>query len=188
MANRWGMISKVNLQKEIRFQVCDALFGQPVMDNVVRGVWVETMIWLLLGKNDWEYVGRNWAPYDLRHKKSGARLEVKQSAVRQPWSNEKPASSRFDIASRAGLWSDNGGKWKQNPGRQADIYVFAFHGLWEPLEEVDHRDPSQWQFFVLPAVKLPKAQKTINRNGLISLGAISAGADTLQAVVMAMIE
>lgn len=182
------MSGKGDLRKEIRLNACDALFGQPIMDNVVRGVWVEIMIWLLLGQNDWEYVGRNWAPYDLRHKKSGTRLEVKQSAVRQPWSKERPASSRFDIAYRSGLWADNGGKWEQNPGRQADIYVFAFHGSWEPLEKVDHRDPSQWQFLVLPATELPKAQKTINYNGLVGLGAISAIADTLQEVVMAMIE
>ena len=38
-------------------------------------------------------------------------------------------------------------------GRNADIYVFAHHPVHDA--SADHREPSQWQFYVVAACRLP---------------------------------
>jgi hypothetical protein len=73
----------------------------------------------------------------------------------------KTAQTRgaFDIAPRTGYFSEGGSKWEATPGRCAQIYVFA----WNPIygEATDHRDPGQWEFYVVRASALPEGQKTI---------------------------
>ena len=66
----------------------------------------------------------------------------------------------FDIAPRTGYWSDGGSKWVEQPGRPADIYIFAWHPVTEE-QTADHRDPDQWEFYVVPEAELPPRQKTI---------------------------
>ena len=94
-------------------------------------------------------------------KGDGSRLEVKQSAAHQTWSEPRSIQTRgaFDIAARTGYFSEGGSKWEATPGRCAQIYVFA----WNPIygEATDHRDPGQWEFYVVPATALPEGQKTI---------------------------
>ena len=45
-------------------------------------------------------------------------------------------------------------------GRLAAIYVFAWHGGWND-DTTDHRDESQWEYYVIPTQDLPPKQKTI---------------------------
>jgi len=171
------------LSREIRARACAALFGAPVLDNTTRGLWAEIMVWLLLGREAWEYTGRNWLGHDLQHRGTGTRVEVKQSARRQPWSTACPSPLRFDIAPRTGHYADDGITWIAKPGRAADIYIFALHEGWLPAEAVDHRDPAQWRFLVLPASALPESQKTIAASSLQALDACSADMHTLAATV-----
>jgi len=130
-----------------------------------------------------DYTGRNWLGHDLQHRRTGARVEVKQSARRQPWSTTRPSPLRFDIAPRTGHYADDGITWVPRPGRAADIYIFALHEGWQPADAVDHRDPAQWRFLVLPASALPDGQKTIAPSSLRALGAHSADMHTLAATV-----
>ena len=54
------------------------------------------------------------------------------------------------------------------PGRVADIYVFAWHP--ETDEKlVDQRNPNQWTFYVLRTEELPPQQKSIGLAGVEAL-------------------
>ena len=105
--------------------------------------------------------GHEWTPWNREHV-SGARIEIQQSAARQPshvgqFAGKK--SSWFAIVSPDGYWMIDG-SWMAPPGGVAEIYIFAWHG--EARESAaDHRAPEQWRFFVLPARNLPARQRII---------------------------
>ena len=146
-------------------------YDQMVMNNVRRAEYAECMIavtlgseWLLTWQQGWE-----WAPWDCEHKTSGARIEIKQAAAKQPWSRDTDRTQSvptFDIAPRTGYWPREGTEWIESHGRAADLYVFAYHGL---RTDADQRDPSQWIFFVVAEADLPPGQKTISLNPLKAL-------------------
>lgn len=139
-------------------------FDQPVMNNVHRGNFVECMIACALG-DDWQLTweaGWDWAAWDCEHIATAAKLEIKQAAARQSWDRDGVTRRRkpsFDIAPRSGFWPKDGGPWVPSAGRQADVYVFAWHG--RHGKEADQRDPEQWQFFAIAESDLPAGQKSI---------------------------
>lgn len=148
-------------------------YDKPLIENSYRGAYVECMIAEALG-DAWRPVGGDWGPWDLECP-DGARLEVKQSAVLQSWSqlDKTPSaqSSTYDIKPKTGYWPD-GVTWVplSVPARLADIYVFAWHPVADRMR-ADHRDANQWQFFVLPERALPPDQKSISLNPLRRLTA-----------------
>ena len=94
---------------------------------------------------------------------AGVRLEVKQSAALQSWYKQtgiKKSSPSFSITPKTGYYTDStdAAVWVPLPAgervRPADIYVLAWHPGRNP-EVADHHNPEQWQFFVVPADKLP---------------------------------
>ncbi|WGF90105.1 hypothetical protein [Marinivivus vitaminiproducens] len=101
----------------------------------------------------WSWHPEDWAPYDFGHQ-DGTRLEVKQSSALQSWPTTKPSKPTFDIKPRTGFWE--GANWTAQIGRNADIYVFAYHPITDAA--ADHRDPRQWQFYVVPTTALPNFQ------------------------------
>jgi len=141
------------------------LFDQPVFSNLYRLYYVERMVALALGEG-FSLVSADWAGWDIEGPE-GVRIEVKQSAAWQTWSDvsarARPSRGIFDIAPRTGHWSDGGARWVDNAGRQAQIYVFAWHPV-SDAERVDHRDPQQWRFYAVPASELPGGQKTIRQS------------------------
>lgn len=162
-------------------------YDRPIINNVDRGDYIECMIASALGAGwrlTWED-GWDWAAWDCEHVLSGARLEIKQAAARQSWDRESERPRRnpdFDIASRRGYWPKEGSRWIQRPGRQADLYVFAWHGRRD--EHADHRDPGQWQFFVVAERSLPAGQKSIRLSKLEKI-AMSCGVAELGRTVEA---
>lgn len=138
-----------------------AQFDVPVIQNNLRGLYVEFMVGELLGKG-WAHNGSDWAAYDFSHE-NGVRLEVKQSAARQTW--EAPKSLRrgpsFSVRTPKVEWI--GSTALPRSRRVADIYVFAWHG--SEAEDADQRDSDQWQFFVVSTGKLP-AQATVGLSTL----------------------
>ena len=111
--------------------------------------------------NDWCLTwmdGWDWAAWDCEHTPSGARLEIKQAAARQTWDKGPTLRRRtpaFDIAPRRGFWTREG-MWIDSPGRQADIYVFAWHGRDD--DDADHTDPgngfsSPWRSAIFPRAR-----------------------------------
>ena len=136
-------------------RVSQAAFGQPLVTNVLRGHVAEAIIAAAL-EPEWRLCSADYSSWDFE-RADGMRLEVKQSATRQSWAAgpNGRASASFDIAPRTGWW--DGAVWKEQPGRAAHVYVFAHHDVDE--DHADHRDPSQWTFYVVPAVELPSTKR-----------------------------
>ncbi len=132
-------------------RVSDAAFGKPLVNNVLRGSVVETIIAFAL-EPGWTWCGADYASCDFE-RADGLRLEVKQSAYRQSWDSAPTAKVRpgFDIRPRKVRWE--GSVRIDEAGRFADIYVFAFHGGTD--DSADHRDARQWEFYVVPTAALP---------------------------------
>lgn len=128
-----------------------------VMNNVHRSDYVEAMVAVALADYGWTRKDP-WDGWDCEHE-SGVPLEVKQSAAAQPWKlpeGKKRSPPRFDIAPRAGY--EKNGVFVEQPGRNADIYVFAWHASTD--EDADQRQPATWEFYVIAERDLP-AQKSI---------------------------
>lgn len=165
------------------------LYDQRVMSNLMRPAYVEFMIAVILGKG-WRLVSADWAGWDLENAQ-GARLEVKQSAARQTWTDRsslagRPGRGVFDIAVRRGYWREGGFEYVELDGRRpADLFIFAWHPV-EALEQADHRDPAQWQFFVVPEDQLPPQQKTIGLGGVQRLAEPSLEKDLPERVGAAL--
>jgi len=156
---------------EIALKLAARLFDQPLIQNQYRSAFIEAMIEPYLACRGWRHVGDNWAGWDFEHE-SGTRLELKQSAAWQTWDAVKQASSRspakpgpgiFDIAPRTGWFDLTGALWTKKAGRPAHVYVFAWNGFIG--SGADHRNPDQWEFFILPATALP-AQSTLRLSRL----------------------
>jgi hypothetical protein len=166
------------VQERIKHRLFEALVGKPLVSNAFRGALVEAIIAEALGP-DWRWCADGWGSFDFEGP-NGIGLEVKQSAARQGWHDEssKPCPARFDIAERTGFW-DEKSKWVDAPGRAAAIYIFAHHPVFDPAV-ADHREPQQWQFYVVAARELPKLAKSIGISGVrrlatpVSFGSLAA--------------
>lgn len=133
-------------------------YDAPLMPNLHRADYVECLVAAALGDGwrlPWKR-GWHWAPWDLDHPRLPETIEVKQSAALQAWTagDAQRVVPRFDIEPRKGYWREDGSAWVDSPGRQADIWVFAWHGE-SRRKHADHRDPSQWRFFVAAKRQLP---------------------------------
>jgi hypothetical protein len=148
----------------IRERLSRRLFAKRIMQNQIRPLYVEAMIEDALGP-DWVYVGADWGGWDFDGP-DGIKLEIKQSAASQSWSAGRGITTRpiFDIAPRSGFYGKDGVQWTSSPGRQAQVYVFAWHPV--SNETADQRDPTQWLFYVVPAAMLPQLHKTISLKGV----------------------
>ncbi len=144
----------------LALQLASRLFDRPVIQNQYRSAYIEAMIEPYLAPAGWRYTGDDWGGWDFE-RDDGARLELKQSAAEQTWSGPRKLRTRgsFDIAPRTGYFYEGGTKYSATAGRAAHAYVFAWNGSFG--EATDHRDPSQWEFYVVPARQLPDGQKTI---------------------------
>lgn len=175
------------IAKEIIEEIVDELYGKNILSNLTRPLYVEKLLVRLLGAN-WHHVGGDWSGWDLENAESHLRLEVKQSAARQTWTDGpsrigKPTKPIFDIRDRTGYFSDGGSRWIESAGRPADLYVFAWHPHFVPAELVDHTDPEQWEFYLLPERLLPSGQKTISLSSLLKLHPVAATSQNLARTV-----
>ena len=156
---------------EIAFRLAAKLFDKRLIENSYRSAFVEEMIAPFLSQGGWKHVGDGWNGWDFE-RGDGVRLELKQSAANQTWSDllvkkVKP-KPKFDIAARTGYF-DAQGVWCAGPDRLAHVYVFAWNGTLD--ETTDHRNPDQWEFYVVGTPALPKDQKSISLAGVQRLAA-----------------
>ena len=153
-------------------------YNRRLINNKERGEYVETMVSELLGE-DWELTWQmpkhnSWSAWDIENKVTKQKIEVKQSASWQAWKTQKPSVPRFGIEERSDIYlGDSGGEVGNyerfdNPKRVADLYIFAWHGE-SSSKDADHRDRTQWEFYVVPTENLPKGQKSIGLQRLKSL-------------------
>ena len=176
------------MSNALQEQALDTVFrryNHRIMNNIQRGDYVECLVAALLGPKwtlPWT-TGYDWAPWDLEHD-SEFKIEVRQSAARQPWHTDEDFEARpprFDIAPRKGYFTRNN-EWVPQPGRPAGIYIFAWHPKTKK-ELVDHRAPEQWTFYVIATEKLPKCQRGIGLSGIESRGARKVRSDCLATAV-----
>jgi hypothetical protein len=148
-------------RQQVRTRAAARLFGGPLIQNNYRGEYVEEMIACVLS-HAWTHCAADWSGWDFENA-NGVRMQVKQAAARQTWGLTKAV--RFSIAPSTGYYRD-GVEWIPEPGRPAELYVFAWHP--GTVERVDHTDPAQWRFYIVPTVELPATKS-------ISLRVLSAG-------------
>jgi hypothetical protein len=143
------------------------LFGSAIIRNDVRGELLEEIVAMAL-EPEWRLCSGDWAACDLVQANGFLRIQVKQSAARQSWHTEGGPSPKpnFSIASKTGRYE--GATWIPEPGRNAEIYIFGWHDRTDAT--ADHRNPSQWQFFVVPERDLP-SQKSLSLSWLRTRGA-----------------
>lgn len=145
-------------------------YDVPVIGNIERGTYVETLVELALHARDsaWSRT-ETWTPWDIEHASTGARVEVKQSAAQQRWTpadkRRGPSDGRqfrsrqFNIPLQQGYWKDEA-EWVQTElHRMADVYVFGWHS--ELGEAADQRRAESWKFYVIAERDLPRHTKTI---------------------------
>jgi hypothetical protein len=160
-------LGKGELVQKVYERASKATFGSPLITNINRGLIAETIVALAL-EPEWLWVSADYSNWDFE-RADGVKLEVKQSALLQSWTIEYQgkdfrSKASFDIAARTGY--RQGQNWVAKAGRAAHIYVFCHHVVGD--ETADHRDPSQWDFYIVEANKLP-LQKKISLNPLKSL-------------------
>ena len=163
---------------EICTAAADVKFGQPLVVNTDRGFLVEVMVDQALAP-EWRWLAREFTGWDFEHRE-GWRLEVKHAAARQTWPTRYGSTASFDIAARGGYWDNTAGRYIAAPGqRQSQIYILAYHPVTD--DSADHRDPGQWQFYVVAANRLP-ATKTISLHKVQRLAAAVPWSDLKDAV------
>lgn len=133
-------------------------YRQPIMTNIYRSDYAEAIVAVALARDGWSRM-TPWDSWDLQHE-SRCRLEVKQSAAAQSrGSQQEEKGARFDIAARDEYWDPDTETLRPVTGRVAHIYVFAWNGA--PRDRADHRDPTSWEWYVVPAPRLREGQKSI---------------------------
>ncbi len=163
-------------------------YARPHISNSWRGEYIEAIVAEILGPNwklTWQLTNSNWSAWDIENESTGKKIEVKHSAACQSWHSGQPNQAvlpRFDIKEVDGYY-DSGDKWVDLVGyqRPADIYVFAWNGVSNP-DEADHRDLTQWEFYIVSSGKLPRGQKTIGLKSVRKI-AVLADCNTLTTVV-----
>ncbi|MEO6199470.1 MAG: hypothetical protein ABIO68_06005 [Sphingomicrobium sp.] len=141
-------------------------FGKPIIRNALRGELVEEIVAMAL-EPEWMLCAGDWAAFDLKQANGPLRIQVKQSAALQSWSkaDARPPKPCFSISQKTGRWED-GDRWVEEVSRNAEIYIFGWHDRAD--EGADHREPDQWQFFVVPERDMP-AQKSLSLSTLRKL-------------------
>lgn len=143
----------------IQKRLTERLYGSPLVRNDVRGELVEEIVATAL-EPEWQLCSGDWGACDLIDTASNLRIQVKQSAARQTWHKADARAPRpcFSIKEKTGRW-EQGDRWVEERSRNAEIFIFAWHPVAD--KTADHRDPRQWQFFVIAERDLP-AQKSIS--------------------------
>ena len=77
---------------EIRAKACAAVFGEPLISNIYRGLVAEIIVGAALG-SEWQFCSGDWRGWDFEHP-TGCRLEVKQSAAPAAGPAPAPAAAK----------------------------------------------------------------------------------------------
>lgn len=150
------------------------LFDQRIIASQFRTAYFVEMIEPLLQKYGWCAIGEPGVGCEFEHPE-GCRLKVMQAAALQPRFKEHKLETQpvFNIRPRKNSFSQEDRKRSVNFS-SADIYLIGWHpGV--SVERVDHREPTQWQFFVLPSRLLPRGQQTVGLARIREIAGQQAG-------------
>lgn len=93
--------------------------GSDLNDNLIRAALGEFIVATALGDSVVDERRSGWRAYDILTQ-YGCKIEVKTSAYRQTWKQQRPSSLVFDVAQKID-WENDGSA----PKRHADVYVFC---------------------------------------------------------------
>jgi hypothetical protein len=139
----------------IALRLAKRLFDQRLIQNQFRSAYVKEMVEPYLSVEGWRHVDSGPSGWDFERGED--RLMVKQSAALQVWPEMRSVRARgiFDISTR-----EDGFESGASRSRCAQTYVFAWHPVCG--DEADHRNSSQWEFYVVSKSALPHSQRTIS--------------------------
>lgn len=151
----------------------DILFGADVLDNSMRGSFIEAVAFHSLRQWDsgrgiaerWHHIGLGWGPWDLQRGTARAgdrvRVQMKAAAHRQLWAPPERHDPCYEL----------GPATKEPPeyfttnfdpeligafeplGYRADLFLLAWH------EQGSQADPRTYEFYVLPVTELQTLPK-----------------------------
>ena len=153
-----------------------------LVSNVTRGILAEYIVAQALEATDDE-ARDEWAAFDLVTP-SEIKVEVKSAAFVQSWHQNKLSAITFRTP-RTRTWDPDTNRLTGEAKRQADVYVFALLAH-KDKSTIDPLDVSQWEFFVLPTLKLDertRSQHSITLRTLEQLSGESVGYSELKAAV-----
>jgi hypothetical protein len=154
-----------------------------LLGNAIRGVLAEFIVGRALGLDGTE-PRAEWDAVDLRTS-GGLKIEVKSAAYLQSWEQPAPSKIIFGIAPAKRPWDAATNTALNEPGRQADVYVFCLFRE-KDRERADPLDLGQWVFFVLPTRVLDEKlgdQKTVGLGTLERIGAMPCTFNELRETV-----
>lgn len=147
--------------ERIMLRLRSEIFDRPIMDNTMRGLWVECMVAEALGSTC-SIVSHGWHPWDLQLGRSAdeyprrIRIQVKNTARLQTWEDPKRPLTEclWTLAMRprpAYFDRYNDGVACEEYGFLCDLFILALHDN-EDRRSADQRCPDQWRFFLVPVV------------------------------------
>jgi hypothetical protein len=160
------------------------MFSGKLVENRWRGDLVEELVYTALHPDGWSLCSGAWTSWDLRHEKSGLKIQVKQTAQLQTW-GLSPTTNRYAVKPVKGFYKGLAWNALTEPLRLAEIYMFAHHPIVD--ETADHWDVRQWQFHVLAETARPPGRQSISIQE-VSLTAPPIGIDGLAFAVRQLSE
>ncbi|MEH7384528.1 hypothetical protein V7147_03795 [Bacillus sp. JJ1521] len=134
-----------------------------LLTNSLRGIFAEFLVGAAIGALNQTRI--EWDSYDLKYKDK--KIEVKSASYIQAWYKGTLSKVIFNIGPKK-KYDYNTNTYSPEAVRNADIYVFCL--LKEKnVEIVNPLDTSQWEFYVVPTIKLNQdypQQKTISLSTL----------------------
>ncbi|MGY3055723.1 hypothetical protein ACVWYG_003944 [Pedobacter sp. UYEF25] len=110
-----------------------------------------------------------WDAYDITTP-TGVKIEVKSAAYIQSWGQKAFSKISFSIK-KARFWDDESNRRIADARRSADIYIFC-HLKHQDQKTIDPLKMEQWDFYVLPTIRLDnytRSQHSITINSLRNL-------------------
>ncbi len=153
-------------------------------NNTLRGTYAEFLVRNALGADI--LVSTDWGPYDILTSE-GIRVEVKCSAYLQAWKQTNlskiifgiPQTHKYDFEADAF-------DYNAELVRQSDVYVFCVETC-QNRDKLNERDLSQWDFYVIPTVRINDklgSQKKVSLSILQKIGAKQVTFCDLKAAVL----
>lgn len=137
-------------KRRIRGRLINDLYDQPLMQNNLRGVWVEYLVADALGANC-RIVSHDWNAWDLEFGNSRCtypdriRLQVKNTARTQPWHKRTGQLTEcqwsLKLRRRPSYFEQyNPGVPREDYGFLCDAFLLCHHPI-EDWSIADHQDP-----------------------------------------------
>lgn len=142
-----------------------------LVSNATRGRLAEFIVAKALGIST-DVVRDEWDSIDLKTP-AGLKIQVKSSAYLQNGFQKKLSTITF-ITRKTRTWDAKTGI-QSEPGRHADVYVFALLAH-KDKATVDPLNVTQWAFYVLPTAVLNERTRSQHSIALKTLEDLSGGA------------